>query len=85
MALVVVEAEELRALIRDAVDTALAAREDGDRANDVLTRKQAAELLQVDVHTITKYVRVDGMPGHLRNGKWRFRRGAILAWRMENP
>jgi excisionase family DNA binding protein len=79
-AIVVLTAEQLKGVIAEAVESALAkagARQD----HDVLSREQAAELIGVHPHTIPKLVREDGLPTLRRLGKlWRFSRADVMAW-----
>lgn len=50
-------------------------------ANDeVLTRKQAAELLRVCIESITKLVRDEGLPCKRVGKEYRFLRSQVLAW-----
>lgn len=75
--------EELRALVRDELRAASpsAGPVDSDPP-EVLTRKQAAELLQVEQHQIPKLV-AKGLPYSRLGTQWRFRRSAILQWLSE--
>ena len=71
--------DELRALVRDAVRAEL-----GDRAepeSEFMTRDQVAELLHVDVRSVTNYVKKRGLPAmKLGGNEWRFRRSEVLKW-----
>lgn len=50
-------------------------------ANDeVLTRKQTAELLRVCIESISKLVRDEGLPCKKLGKDYRFRRSQVLAW-----
>lgn len=50
-------------------------------ANDeVLTRKQTAELLRVCIESITKLVRDEGLPCKRVGKEYRFLRSQVLAW-----
>jgi len=79
-AVVVLSPEELEALLERAVRKAAPASAPVDSAPpEVLTRKQAAELLQVDQHQIPKLV-AKGLPYSRLGTQWRFRRSEVLAW-----
>jgi excisionase family DNA binding protein len=77
--LVVLSAAELAAVVKRAVGEALDARPQND-VREVLTREQAAELLQVHPSVVVRYVRRDGLPGHKLGAEWRFRRSELLRW-----
>jgi excisionase family DNA binding protein len=47
---------------------------------DVLTPKQLAELLQVDLETVTAMAAAAEIPGRQLKGEWRFSRSAVLTW-----
>jgi len=50
-------------------------------ANDeILTRKQTAELLHVCIESITKWVRDEGLPCKRVGKDYRFLRSQVLAW-----
>lgn len=50
-------------------------------ANDeILNRKQAAELLRVCIESITKLVREEGLPCKRVGKEYRFLRSQVLAW-----
>jgi excisionase family DNA binding protein len=50
-------------------------------ANDeVLTRKQAAELLHLNIESISKLVRDEGLPCKRVGHEYRFLRSQVLAW-----
>lgn len=73
--------DELRSLVRDEVRRELGILKASDESADVLTREQAAKLLHVEAHTVTRWVKARGLPGHrLAGGEWRFRRSALLRW-----
>ena len=74
--------EELRSLVRDAVKQELALVPKGVEPSEVLTRKQAAELLSVNPHQMPKLIK-EGLPAHrfgVGGKQWRFRRSEILQW-----
>ena len=77
--LVVISAEQLRLLLREAVNEVLAARNDGG-SSEVLTRDEAAALLKVHPAVVTRYVRTRGLPGRKIGRDWRFKRAEVLAW-----
>lgn len=52
--------------------------------NNVLTRKQAAELLQVTPNTLTRYVRQGKLLPAVINGKYRFFRNDLLIFLTKN-
>lgn len=72
--------DELEALVERAAERAIAAVADASVQPDVLTRAQAAELLQVTDHQVVVFVKKHGLPGARCGGEWRFRRRDILAW-----
>ncbi len=76
--LVILTPEELEALVERAVRRATPVM--AAPAPEVLTREQAAELLQVNPHAIPRLVRDEGLPAHRLGSQWRFRRSEILAW-----
>lgn len=65
---------DLRALIRDEM------RAQAEPEREVLTRDQAAELLQVHPDILVRYVRQHGLPASKVGPEWRFRRSELLAW-----
>ncbi len=76
---VLVTPEQLKALVREAV------REDRECQGhaalpEVLTREQAAELLQLHPQVVVRYVHEKGLPGAKIGPEWRFRRTALLQW-----
>lgn len=78
-AVVVLSPEQLEALVRKAVRAELGER--ASEASEVMTREQVAELLSVDVRTITTYVKKKGLPAtKLGGNEWRFRRSDVLRW-----
>ena len=76
---VVLSREELEEAVERAVRRAVGPGRDAPEASEVLTREQAAELLQVNPHTIPRLVRA-GLPSHRLGAQWRFRRSELLAW-----
>lgn len=78
---VVLSEEELEALLERAVRKAAPAASSVDSAPpEVLTRKQAADLLQVDPHAIPDLVNDEGLPYAKLGREWRFLRSEVLAW-----
>jgi excisionase family DNA binding protein len=47
---------------------------------DVLTPKQAAELLQVDEEELLELAEAGSVPGRRIGDRWRFSRPALIAW-----
>lgn len=72
--------EQLRSIIREEVERGRVQPEE----SEIMTREQVAKLLGVDPHTVTKWVHTQKLPGRSIDGKWRFRRAAVLAWLGEN-
>lgn len=75
--LVVLAPADLEALVERAVRRAVP--EAPASEPEVMTREQAAELLQVNPHAIPRLVR-EGLPAHRLGTQWRFRRSELLAW-----
>lgn len=48
--------------------------------SDVLTRVQVAELLRLNIETVTKLVREDGLPCKRIGKEYRFVRSEVLTW-----
>jgi excisionase family DNA binding protein len=72
-------AAEVRAIVREEIADAPLRR--GEHLPDVLTRAQVAELLHVEDHTITRWVKAKGLPGvKLEGGGWRFVRAEVMQW-----
>lgn len=73
-------AADVRAIVREEL-----ARASGGSAPEpeVLTRQQVAALLQVEEHTVTRWVKRRDLPGINLNGKWRFMRADVLRWMKE--
>jgi len=72
-------------------ELAAAIEDDGGRAaapppplkiqeREVLTREEAAELLQMHAKQVTLFVKTKGLPGQKMGRGWRFRRSELLAW-----
>jgi excisionase family DNA binding protein len=74
----------LRAAMRDAVREVvreeLRAAHAVNQAAEILTREQAAELIQVHPAVVTRYVRTRGLPGFKIGRDWRFKRSEVVAW-----
>lgn len=81
-AIAVLTEEQLADLLERAVKKASAATIPSvDSAPpEVLTRKQAADLLQVDPHAIPSLVSDEGLPYAKLGREWRFLRSEVLAW-----
>jgi excisionase family DNA binding protein len=82
MAVVVIDTEELRGLLREVVDEAL--RKKGDE--EALTRSQAARALHMHPKSVVRLVRRGELRGKRVGRVWRFRRAdvdACLAARAE--
>jgi excisionase family DNA binding protein len=76
----VLSREELEAAVERAVRRVVAHGPGSEVSEaEVLTREQAAELLQVNPHTIPRLVRA-GLPAHRLGAQWRFRRSELLAY-----
>lgn len=71
--------EQLRALVREEVRAAGSGPVTAS-APEVLTREQAAKLLDVHPNVISRYVRDLGLPAHRVGGEWRLLRSEVLAW-----
>lgn len=76
---VMLTVDELHALVREAVRAELGAVAQAEE-REVLTREQAAELLQVHPTVLVRYVKRDGLPALKVGPEWRFRRSELLAW-----
>ncbi len=73
--LVIMTIEDLRKLFVEV--NAAQAKPDAE----IITREQAAEILQVSPSIVTKYVRERGLPAHpLGPREWRFRRSELVQW-----
>src|SRR4051812_44826245 len=69
--------EELSVLVRNAVRSEMALPTD----SDLLTREQAAELLQVHPVVVSSYVKKHGLPAtRIGPRALRFSKAAILTW-----
>jgi excisionase family DNA binding protein len=79
-ALALLTADQLKTIVADAVELALAKAGSRDES-DVLDMDGAAALVGVHVKTLRKLIREEGLPTLRRIGKlWRFSRREILAW-----
>lgn len=78
---VLLSPEELRDLVREAVRAELVATRSEER--EILTRDQAAELVQVHPSVLIRYVKNDGLPAIRLGPEWRFKRSAIVQWLEE--
>lgn len=77
--LVVMTAEQLRALVCDAVRDAMGNGAQNTNAQ-YLTLDQTAELLQVDARTVRTWVKSNGLPALRVGREYRFRRDTVLEW-----
>jgi excisionase family DNA binding protein len=55
-----------------------------DDQPEILTREEAAKLLRVCTHTITKLAKAGKLPGRKLGHEWRFSRSEILRWLSVN-
>lgn len=83
-ALAVLTPDELRALVREAVRE-VAASPPPAANDDVLTRDQAAALLQVHPVMVVRYVTDEGLPARKLGTDWRFTRGEVVEWFRKRP
>ncbi|MBV9945476.1 MAG: helix-turn-helix domain-containing protein, partial [Myxococcales bacterium] len=73
--------DELRALIREEVSAVAGPPGTADAAPEVMTREQAAKLLQVHPQVVGRYIRKEGLPAtKIAGGEWRLLRKDVLAW-----
>lgn len=49
-------------------------------ANEIMTRAQVAELLQVHPVVVGRYVKKKGLPARKIGSEWRFKRSEVLRW-----
>lgn len=78
--IVVLTQDQLRSLVTDAVELALAKCGPRD-GSDVMDSDQCAALVRVHVNTLAKLIAEDGLPTLRNVGKLRrFSRRAVLAW-----
>lgn len=49
-------------------------------ANEIMTRAQVAELLQVHPVIVGRYVKSKGLPARKVGPEWRFKRSEVLRW-----
>ena len=78
--IVVLSAEQLRTLMAEVLDAALA-RAGAHDESDVMDMDQAAALVGVHVKTLRRLIHEEGLPTLRRIGKlWRFSRREILEW-----
>lgn len=80
--LVMLSADELAQLVRDAVRAELGAAVIA--AREILTRDEAAELLQVHPQVVLRLVRSDGLPASKVGPQYRFKRADVLKWFEEH-
>jgi excisionase family DNA binding protein len=78
---IVIERDELRELVRDAVKEALGERRPTGAQAGYLELKEVADLLGVEPRTVRSYVRRDGLPVvRLGTQTMRFDRDELAAW-----
>lgn len=80
---VVVTADELRQLVREAVRAELAARPNVD--DDWIDQRTVARMLCVKPATIPGYVKREGLPAHRGGRFYTFRRSEVIAWMEARP
>lgn len=78
--MIVATPEQLRAMLRAAVEEVLAERERNERELVYLDVAQAAELVGVHPRTLRKLIATDGLPGVRVGQLWRFPRHELIAW-----
>lgn len=49
-------------------------------ANEIMTRAQVAELLQVHPAVVGRYVKKKALPARKVGSEWRFKRSEVLRW-----
>lgn len=49
-------------------------------AEEILTTREAAQLLRISPITIRKLIRVDSLPAHRMGRKWVFLKSEVLEW-----
>ncbi len=79
-ALVLVTPSDLETLIRKVVREELQVLATATESQNVLTRDDAAKVLQVHPNVLLRYVRDLGLPAHRVGGEWRFLRSEVTAW-----
>jgi excisionase family DNA binding protein len=52
----------------------------GQQSNNLLSSREAAEILQVSHKTVERHARAGTVPGHFRFGKWFFFRAELDEW-----
>lgn len=80
-AVALLTAEEIRAIVREAVRSEL----DAAQAGDILTLEQAAELVKRHPKVLVRYIRTMGLPAQRIGRDWRFNRGDLLDWLRKQP
>lgn len=71
--------EQLKALMEEAATKAVM-RSTSAQPNEVLTIKEAGELLRMHPNVLAKKVEELGIPAHRISREWRFRRSELLEW-----
>ncbi len=78
-AVLLISREQLKELVREAVREEIGAPRVAEE-REVLTREQAAELLQIHPDILVRYVRNESLPAQKIGPEWRFMRSELLAW-----
>jgi excisionase family DNA binding protein len=68
--------DELQKLIKETWDLARLAQD----AKEILTREEAAELVQLHPKVLVRYISEHGLPAHKIGSEYRFRRSELLQW-----
>lgn len=71
--------DELRTLVREEVQRA-SGPSIASTSPEVLTREDAARLLQVHANVIGRYILKHGLPAAKIGGEWRLLRQDVIAW-----
>jgi excisionase family DNA binding protein len=78
-AMLVVSQEQLEKIVEAAVARAVKSTA-APEAREILTREQAADLLQVCPSVVIRYVKSAALPGFKVGAEWRFRRSELERW-----
>lgn len=78
--MIVATPDQIRALLRAAVEEVLAERAQSEREVVYLTLEQAAELVNVHERTVRKLIAKQNLPASRIGGMWRFPRHELIAW-----
>jgi excisionase family DNA binding protein len=79
---VALSVDDLHSLVRGALRAELGEQ---TKEKDILTRKEAAELLGLHPNVLVKYVRTRGLPAQKLGRDWRFSRRDLLEWMRTQP